>query len=170
MKGFGTVVTGTLVSGRLADDDELVAAPGTRRVKVRGRAGPRPAAGRSDRRSAHGGQSGGRRGRATCSADRRSSRLTPSRRPGVADAVVEVLAGARPLKHGARVRFHQGTAEILGRVARHRSASGPGHSRNCAGGSQAVRAAAPRSAGGARRAATATSCAPIRRRSRLPAG
>ena len=36
MKGFGTVVTGTLVSGRLGTDDELVAAPGTRRVKVRG--------------------------------------------------------------------------------------------------------------------------------------
>jgi selenocysteine-specific elongation factor len=31
--------------------------------------------------------------------------------------MVEVIAGARPLKHGARVRFHQGTAEILGRVA-----------------------------------------------------
>jgi selenocysteine-specific elongation factor len=35
----------------------------------------------------------------------------------LADAVVEVIAGAKPLKHGARVRFHQGTAEILGRVA-----------------------------------------------------
>ncbi len=36
MKGFGTVVTGTLVSGRIAVDDELVVAPGDRRVKVRG--------------------------------------------------------------------------------------------------------------------------------------
>ena len=35
----------------------------------------------------------------------------------LADAVVEVLPGAKPLKHGARVRFHQGTAEVLGRVA-----------------------------------------------------
>jgi selenocysteine-specific elongation factor len=35
----------------------------------------------------------------------------------LADASVEVLPGAKPLKHGARVRFHQGTAEILGRVA-----------------------------------------------------
>jgi len=34
-----------------------------------------------------------------------------------ADAVVEVLPSAKALKHGARVRFHQGTAEILGRVA-----------------------------------------------------
>ena len=38
----------------------------------------------------------------------------PSR---VIDARVELLASARPLKHGARVRFHQGTAELLGRVA-----------------------------------------------------
>ena len=35
----------------------------------------------------------------------------------LADAIVEVLPDARPLKHGARVRFHQGTAEVLGRVA-----------------------------------------------------
>ena len=36
MKGFGTVVTGTLVSGRIAVDDELVVQPGGRAVKVRG--------------------------------------------------------------------------------------------------------------------------------------
>src|SRR5476649_2051763 len=36
MKGFGTVVTGTLVSGRVAVDAELAVAPGGRRVKVRG--------------------------------------------------------------------------------------------------------------------------------------
>jgi selenocysteine-specific elongation factor len=33
------------------------------------------------------------------------------------DAVVELLDDARPLRHGARVRFHQGTTELLGRVA-----------------------------------------------------
>src|SRR5438067_1805748 len=36
MKGFGTVVTGTLVSGRIAVDDELAIEPGGRRAKVRG--------------------------------------------------------------------------------------------------------------------------------------
>src|SRR5207249_2210674 len=36
MRGFGTVVTGSLVSGRLAADDELVLLPADRRVKVRG--------------------------------------------------------------------------------------------------------------------------------------
>jgi selenocysteine-specific elongation factor len=33
------------------------------------------------------------------------------------DAVLELLTGARALRHGARVRFHHGTSEILGRVA-----------------------------------------------------
>ena len=36
MKGFGTVVTGTLLSGRLTHDDELVLQPSGRVVKVRG--------------------------------------------------------------------------------------------------------------------------------------
>jgi selenocysteine-specific elongation factor len=35
----------------------------------------------------------------------------------VADASLELLPGARPLRHGARVRFHHGTAEIIGRVS-----------------------------------------------------
>ncbi len=36
VRGFGTVVTGTLLSGRVRVDDELVLLPGQRRVKVRG--------------------------------------------------------------------------------------------------------------------------------------
>src|SRR5207244_1255821 len=36
MKGFGTVVTGTLASGAVAVDDELVIVPGGLPVKVRG--------------------------------------------------------------------------------------------------------------------------------------
>ena len=36
MQGFGTVVTGTLVSGRIQPDDELSLVPGERRVRVRG--------------------------------------------------------------------------------------------------------------------------------------
>jgi selenocysteine-specific elongation factor len=33
------------------------------------------------------------------------------------DAVVEVVPGGKALRHGTRVRFHQGTHEVLGRVA-----------------------------------------------------
>jgi selenocysteine-specific elongation factor len=33
------------------------------------------------------------------------------------DAEIDLLRSARPLKHGARVRLHNGTAEVLGRVS-----------------------------------------------------
>ena len=33
------------------------------------------------------------------------------------DAVLDLLKSARRLRHGARIRFHQGTSEVLGRVA-----------------------------------------------------
>ena len=63
MKGFGTVVTGTLVSGRIAVDDELAMAPGDRRVKVRGVQVHGAEAAGGGRRAAHGDQPGRRRGR-----------------------------------------------------------------------------------------------------------
>jgi selenocysteine-specific elongation factor len=116
MKGFGTVVTGTLVAGRIRTDDELVAAPGSRRVKVRGVqvhgqrrdeaiAGQRAAVNLS--------------GVEVSDLQRGQTLVTPDafEETRLADAVVDVIAGAKPLRHGARVRFHQGTAEILGRVA-----------------------------------------------------
>ena len=33
------------------------------------------------------------------------------------DAEIDLLPSAKPLKHGARVRVHNGTAEVLGRVS-----------------------------------------------------
>jgi len=33
------------------------------------------------------------------------------------DAVIDLLPDAKPLRHSARVRFHHGTTELLGRVA-----------------------------------------------------
>ena len=36
MRGFGTVVTGTLIAGALGADDELMLLPSEPRVKVRG--------------------------------------------------------------------------------------------------------------------------------------
>src|SRR6266496_1077839 len=116
MKGFGTVVTGTLVAGRIRTDDEFVAAPGSRRVKVRGVqvhgqrrdeaiAGQRAAVNLS--------------GVEVSDLQRGQTLVSPDafEETRLADAVVDVIAGAKPLRHGARVRFHQGTAEILGRVA-----------------------------------------------------
>ena len=116
VKGFGTVVTGTLVSGTIRDEAELVVLPRGRVVKVRGLQvhGRREAEADPGHRVALnlGGIEVGEiaRGDTLCTA----GAFEPSQR---LDAVVELLADARPLRHGARVRFHQGTTELLGRVA-----------------------------------------------------
>jgi selenocysteine-specific elongation factor len=116
MKGFGTVVTGTLVSGRIAADGEFAMAPGGRRVKVRGVQvhGARQGAAVAGQRAAV-----NLVGVEVQDIDRGQALVTPAAFDDtrIADAVLDLLPGAKPLKHGARVRFHQGTAEILGRVA-----------------------------------------------------
>jgi selenocysteine-specific elongation factor len=116
MKGFGTVVTGTLVSGRLRVEEELFLEPGSRPVTVRGIQvhGRRMTEAVAGERSAV--NLGGvdvadvERGQTLV----RAHSFEPTR---VADLVVEMLPDVKPLKHGARVRFHHGTAEILGRVS-----------------------------------------------------
>ena len=116
MKGFGTVVTGTLVSGAIAIDQELDIAPGGRRVKVRGVQihGERRSEAIAGQRSAV-----NLSGVDVDDVTRGQALVTPGafEVTRMADATVEVLPTAKPLKHGARVRFHQGTAEIIGRVA-----------------------------------------------------
>jgi selenocysteine-specific elongation factor len=116
MKGFGTVVTGTLISGRLCVDDELVLQPSGRAVKVRGlhvHGAPQPQAIAGQRVAVN-----------VAGVDvvdlERGETLTGADCVSVsrhADVRLELLASARPLRHGARVRFHQGTRELLGRIA-----------------------------------------------------
>jgi len=116
MRGFGTVVTGTLTSGMLRVDDDLVLLPGGRRVKVRGVQvhGTQQPSVEAGRRAAV--NLGGvdvaeiSRGQTLT----REGAFDETRR---FDAVVELLPEAPPLRHGSRVRFHHGTSEILGRVA-----------------------------------------------------
>jgi selenocysteine-specific elongation factor len=116
MKGFGTVVTGTLVSGRMRIDEELLAAPGGRRVKVRGI---------QVHGASHGEVVAGQRAALNLAGVEvheleRGQTLMASgtlEQTRLLDAALEVLSDARPISHGARVRFHQGTSEILGRVA-----------------------------------------------------
>ena len=116
MKGFGTVITGTLVSGRIATDHELMLRPGERLVKVRGVQvhGERKAEAVAGHRTAV-----NLSGVDVGDIARGQDLVTPGafEETRVADAVVELLPDAKPLKHGARVRFHQGTAETLGRIA-----------------------------------------------------
>lgn len=125
VKGFGTVVTGTQASGVIEGEGELTLMPAGRRVKVRGLqvhgeprsrslAGQRVAVNlaavgvgdlqRGDTLTIEGG-------------------LCASRR---FDGRVTLLDGAPPLKYGARVRFHQGTSEIMARLAIGSTRSGAG--------------------------------------------
>jgi selenocysteine-specific elongation factor len=116
IKGFGTVVTGTLLSGRMRVDQELVLLPGERRAKVRGlqvHGAPAEEATAGQRVAANLG------GIELEEIDRGDTLLTahtlePSR---MIDVRLQVVAGARGLRHGARVRFHQGTSELIGRAA-----------------------------------------------------
>ncbi|MEW5981895.1 MAG: selenocysteine-specific translation elongation factor, partial [Acidobacteriota bacterium] len=116
MKGFGTVVTGTLVAGRLGVDDDVVLLPGDRPVKVRGVQvhGERVQAAVAGQRAAVnlGGLDVTDVARGDVLATPGSMQTTR-----VLDARIEVLSSVRPVRHGARIRFHQGTAEVMGRLA-----------------------------------------------------
>ena len=116
MKGFGTVVTGTLIAGRIGIDDEVVCQPSGRTAKVRGLQvhGER-------REEAIAGQRVAVNLAGVDVADvARGETLTQPEAisvTGVADTRIGLLPSAKPLRHGARVRFHQGTRELLGRVS-----------------------------------------------------
>ncbi len=116
VRGFGTVVTGTLVSGTIAEGDELTLIPGGIAAKIRGvqvhnlkqasaDAGHRVAVnvGGVDAASITRGQTLAARGT-----------LEPTR---TLDVELQLLPSARPLRQGARVRVHQGTAEVMARVS-----------------------------------------------------
>ncbi|PYM25492.1 MAG: selenocysteine-specific translation elongation factor [Candidatus Rokuibacteriota bacterium] len=116
IKGFGTVVTGTLMAGRLRVDDRAEVFPGGLQAKVRGlqthghpvtdaSAGQRTAVNLQgvDRAAVERGNVLGLAGT-----------LVPS---VLMDGTLELLADApRPLKTRDRVRFHAGTSEIMARV------------------------------------------------------
>jgi selenocysteine-specific elongation factor len=115
MKGFGTVVTGTLVAGTIRKEEELEAFPAGKRVRVRGVqvhgspaeaavAGQRTAlnlAGLSTEDLA--------RGMTLATADTFRSTLR-------VDALLSLLPSAKPFKDDARVHFHANTSETIAEV------------------------------------------------------
>jgi selenocysteine-specific elongation factor len=114
--GHGTVVTGSVVSGRTQPGDELVVEPGGVPVRVRGvQQHDRPVeeVHRGQRAAInlagiHHDETG--RGQELCSPDF----LVPSRLVG---ARLTLLPSApRPLKNRSRVRLHIGTAEVIASV------------------------------------------------------
>jgi selenocysteine-specific elongation factor len=116
MRGFGTVVTGTLVAGRVAVDDELILSPTGRTVKVRGM----QVHGRAEREALAGQRVAVNLAGAEVGEIARGETLTTAGAVAITrrvDATIELLPSAPPLRHGARVRFHQGTRELHARIA-----------------------------------------------------
>jgi selenocysteine-specific elongation factor len=115
MKGFGTVVTGTLVSGALHVDDEVDLLPAGRRVRIRGLQvhGARVRDAESGQRVA-----ANLDGIDTAEIQRGDVLATPDVfiQTQVADVEIDLLAETKPLTHGTRVRVHHGTREALARV------------------------------------------------------
>lgn len=117
MRGFGAVVTGTLVSGVVRLDQEVELHPVRKRVRVRGiqvhgadvqeaRAGQRTALNLAG---------------VDVSELARGMTLAESGRfhvTGVIDCAFDLLPSAKPLKHRAPVHFHAGTSEVEAEVRR----------------------------------------------------
>jgi selenocysteine-specific elongation factor len=114
-KGFGTVVTGTLVSGAVKLEDEIDLHPGGRRLRVRGL------------------HSGGKPVERAVAGQRTAVNLAGVEHeevtrgmvlaaPGIfestkrLDARITLLASARPLRNRARAHFHQGSAETIAEI------------------------------------------------------
>jgi selenocysteine-specific elongation factor len=115
MKGFGTVVTGSLVAGTVRKEDELELLPSRKRVRVRGvqvHGSPAEAAVAGQRTALNlVGLSTNdlARGMTLATADtfHSASRV---------DALLSLLPSAKPLKDGARVHFHAYTTETIAEV------------------------------------------------------
>ena len=115
MKGFGTVVTGTLASGQMRVEAPVEILPGRQQARVRNlevhgesvdlaRAGQRTAINLG--------------GIAKADLERGMCLVEPSvfATTEQFDAHIELLPSAKPLKHAAPVHVHLGTAETVGRT------------------------------------------------------
>ena len=115
MKGFGTVVTGTLVAGALRIEDEVQIYPTRKRARVRGL------------------HSGGKQIERAVAGQRTAANLAGIERDEISrgmvlatagifeatarlDANLTLLPSARPLQNRARVHLHQGTAESVAEI------------------------------------------------------
>jgi selenocysteine-specific elongation factor len=116
IRGFGTVVTGTLIAGRVATGETVEAVPAGRKARVRGlqvhgTTTDRAVAGQRTAVNLQGVDVDElTRGQVLASAGR-------FRATSMVDVRIRVLENApRPVRQRARVRFHHGTAEAIARV------------------------------------------------------
>jgi selenocysteine-specific elongation factor len=116
MKGFGTVVTGTLISGTVHKEQELELHPGGKRLRVRGvqvhgAAAEQAVAGQRTALNLAGVET---------SELARGMMLTPPQmfRPTARVSVtLDLLSSAKPLRDRARVHLHAFTAETIAEVS-----------------------------------------------------
>jgi selenocysteine-specific elongation factor len=116
MKGFGTVVTGTLVSGTIRKEDELELFPKGQRVRVRGV----QVHGKSSDLAVAGERTALNLAGATTEELGRGMMLAPAstfQATSRVDVELSLLSSAKPLKDRARVHFHSYTSETIATVA-----------------------------------------------------
>jgi selenocysteine-specific elongation factor len=115
LRGFGTVVTGTLVGGEVGVGDELEALPAGKRVRVRGlEVHGAPAA----RVTAGTRAALNLAGVEPADLRRGDVLVAPGtlRATSMLDVEITLLESARPLRDGSRVRVHLASAEVLARA------------------------------------------------------
>jgi len=115
MKGFGTVVTGTLISGAVKVEDEVELYPTRKRLRVRGL----HSGGKQIERAVAGQRTAVNLAGIEHEEITRGMVLAPAglfEATQRVDARVTLLGSAPPLKNRARVHFHQGTAEAIAEV------------------------------------------------------
>ncbi len=115
IKGFGTVATGTVISGTVKIKDNVEHLPSGKMLKVRGI--------QIQGKEADSAETGSRAALNLTGADTGEiERGDVLAQPGllnpalIYDCSIELLKSAEPLKHRERLRFHLGTAEIIGRI------------------------------------------------------
>jgi selenocysteine-specific elongation factor len=117
MRGFGTVVTGTLVSGVVRVDREVELHPARRRVRVRGiqvHGADVEEAGAGQRTALNlAGVDASELARGMALAEAGRFHATTH-----IDCAFNLLPSAKPLKHRAPVHFHAGTAEVEAEIRR----------------------------------------------------
>jgi len=115
VKGFGTVVTGTLISGHIASGDEVELLPERRLLRVRGL----QTGGKSVERAQAGQRTAVNLAGIEHSAVQRGMVIAAPGRFGKTrriDARLQLLPSAALLKNRAQVHFHAGTAEVVAEV------------------------------------------------------
>lgn len=115
IKGFGTVITGTVVSGRVSLKDTVELLPRKKALKVRGI--------QVHGREVESAETGTRAALNLSGIEKREiERGDVLAKPGLLrpadrlDCRIELLKTSPTLKHRQRLRFHLGTAEIIGRI------------------------------------------------------